>query len=195
MTYMVLPMDHTDGLAPGRRTPRAMVAENDYALGQLVELISRSPVWGSSAIFVIEDDSQNGADHVDAHRIPALVISPFARRGAVIHSRYDFPSIIRSMELILGMQPLGLFDALAAPMYDAFTPTPDNAEPYGAAAPGFDVFEKNPTAGAAARRWRGFDLRGVDRVPQHELDAALWKSVHGLRSRPPPPGPNANPGQ
>jgi DNA-binding beta-propeller fold protein YncE len=195
LTYMVLPMDHTDGLAPGRRTPRAMVAENDYALGQVVDLISHSPVWSSSAIFVVEDDSQNGADHVDAHRIPALVISPFARRGAVVHSRYDFPSIMRSLQLILGLQPLGLFDALAAPMYDAFTPTPDNAEPYGAAAPGFNVFEQNPVAGATARRWRRFDLRGVDRVPQRELDAALWKSVHGLRSRPPPPGPNASPGQ
>ncbi|MDQ6749130.1 MAG: bifunctional YncE family protein/alkaline phosphatase family protein [Actinomycetota bacterium] len=195
LTYMVLPMDHTDGLAPGRRTPRALVAENDYALGQVVDLISRSPVWSSSAIFVVEDDSQNGADHVDAHRIPAMVISPFSRRGAVVHTRYDFPSVIRSMELILGMEPLGLFDALATPMYDVFSPTPDNAEPYAAAPPGFDVFEKNPTAGAAARRWRRFDLRGVDRIPQHELDAALWKSVHGLRSRPPPPGPNANPGQ
>lgn len=195
LTYMVMPIDHTDGLAPGRRTPRALVAENDYALGQIVDLISHSSIWNSSAIFVVEDDSQNGADHVDAHRIPALVVSPYAKRGAVTHTRYDFPSVIRSMELILGMQPLGLFDALAAPMYDVFTPTPDNAEPFGAAAPGFDVFETNPTAGATARRWRRFDLRGVDRVPQHELDAALWKSVHGLRSRPPPPGPNASPGQ
>ena len=195
LTYMVLPMDHTDGLAPGRRTPRAMVAENDYALGQVVELISHSPIWKYSAIFVIEDDSQNGADHVDAHRIPALVISPFSRRGAVVHTRYDFPSVIRSIGLILGMQPLGLFDALATPMYDVFAPTPDNAEPYRATAPSFNVFETNPTTGAAARRWRRFDLRGVDRIPQHEYVAALWKSVHGLHSRPPPPGPNANPGQ
>ena len=195
LTYMVLPMDHTDGLAPGRRTPRAMVAENDYALGEVVDVISHSPVWSSSAIFVVEDDSQDGADHVDAHRIPALVISPFAKRSAVVHTRYDFPSVIRSIELVLGLQPLGLFDALATPMYDAFGATPDNAEPYTATPPGFNVFETNPTAGAAARRWRNVDLRGVDRVPQHVLDAALWQSIHGPRSRPPPPGPNASPGQ
>ena len=109
--YMVLPNDHTEGATPGRRTPRAMVADNDYGLGQIVDLISHSSIWKSSAIFVVEDDSQDGADHVDAHRIPAAVISPYAKRGAVVHTRYDFLSVIRSIELILGIEPLGLFDA------------------------------------------------------------------------------------
>src|SRR5258708_30224918 len=107
-----------------------MVAENDYGIGQVVDLISHSPIWDSSLIMVIEDDSQDGADHVDAHRMPALVISPYAKKGAIVHTRYDMLSVIRSMELILGMKPLGLFDGLATPMYDAFQGTPDNADVY-----------------------------------------------------------------
>ena len=120
--YMVLPNDHTRRHGARRRTPAALVADNDYGLGPdrrpdlaLVDL-------KASAIFVVEDDSQDGADHVDAHRIPAAVISPYTRRGAVVHTRYDFLSVIRSIELILGMHPLGLFDGLATPMYDAFSP-------------------------------------------------------------------------
>jgi hypothetical protein len=117
---MVLSNDHTEGTSPGRRTPRAMVAENDYGLGQIVDLISHSSIWSSSAIFVVEDDSQDGADHVDAHRMPAAVFSPYAKRGAVVHTRYDMLSVIRSMELIMGMKPLSFADAVATPMYDAF---------------------------------------------------------------------------
>src|SRR4051795_13537354 len=83
--YLVLTNDHTNGLAAGRRTPRAMVADNDYALGQIVDTISHSSIWKSSLILVVEDDSQDGADHIDAHRIPAFAISPFAKRGAVVH--------------------------------------------------------------------------------------------------------------
>ena len=111
--YLVVPNDHTVGTTPGERTPRALIADNDYGLGQIVDLVSHSSIWSSSAIFVIEDDSQDGSDHVDAHRIPAAVISPYARRGAVVHDRYDFLSVIRTMELILGMKPLGLWDDLA----------------------------------------------------------------------------------
>ena len=142
--YMVLPSDHTRGQRSGGRTPGAMVAENDWALGQVVDLVSRSPMWGRTAIFVIEDDAQNGADHVDAHRMPAYVISPYARRGAVVHERYDTASVIRSIELILGLAPLNLMDALATPMYEAFQGTPDNAEPYDALVPDVDMLEVNP---------------------------------------------------
>ena len=122
--YMTLANDHTAGTRPGRRTPNAMVAENDYALGQIVDLISHSPIWDKSLILVIEDDSQDGADHVDAHRIPAFAISCYAKRGAVVHTRYDFLSFIRTLEIVVGMKPLNLFDATAVPMYDAFEPDP-----------------------------------------------------------------------
>src|SRR5207248_7830828 len=125
----------TEGATPGHPTPRAYVANNDYGLAQVVDTISHSSIWSSSAIFVIEDDSQDGADHVDAHRIPAFVISPYAKRGAVVHTRYDFLSVIRSIELIIGMKPLGLFDRLATPMYDAFQAQPSNDAPYTAIVP------------------------------------------------------------
>jgi DNA-binding beta-propeller fold protein YncE len=189
--YIVLPNDHTVGLSPGQRTPKAMIADNDYGLGQFVDLISHSNAWKSSAIFVIEDDSQDGADHVDAHRIPAAVISPYAK-GGVTHTRYDFLSVIRSIELIVGMHPLGLADRLATPMYDAFASTPVNGSPFVAQAITPDIRnERNAATAANAAAMRGLNLRSLDRVPQRTLDRILWQSVHGPRSKPPPPGPGA----
>jgi hypothetical protein len=190
--YLVLTDDHTQGTTPGARTPRAMVAENDYALGQIVDLISHSPIWNSSLILVIEDDSQDGADHVDAHRIPAFAISPYARRGAVVHTRYDFLSFIRTLEIVTGMRSLNLFDALAVPLYDAFGSSAGNSEPYSAMKPGVNLVERNTSSSPGARESSRFDFRGVDRIPQRHLDRVLWKSIHGARSRPPPPGPNAS---
>ena len=196
LNYLVLTNDHTRGLEPGARTPRAMVADNDLALGQIVDRISHSSIWPSSAIFVVEDDSQDGADHVDAHRTEAAVISPYARHGAVISNRYDQLSMIRSIELILGMQPLGLFDRLATPMYDAFSSTIQNLKPYDALPEQVDLLARNPDTAANRALSAGLDFdHGVDRVPQHKLDAILWKSVHGVDSTPPPPGPNAEPGE
>jgi DNA-binding beta-propeller fold protein YncE len=190
-TYMVLTNDHTNGLAPGRRTPQAMVADNDYALGQIVDTISHSSIWNSSLIIVMEDDSQDGADHVDAHRIPAFVISPYAKRSAVVHTRYDFPSMIRTAELPIGMKPFTLFDALATPMYDAFDSAPNNLQPYDAAAPNIDLTAKNPATAANRAAVRGLNMTATDRVPQRVLDRQLWQAVHGAGSKPPPPGPNA----
>ena len=193
--YMVLPSDHTNGLTPGERSPQAMVAENDLGLGQVVDEISHSNIWRSSAIFVIEDDSQDGADHVDAHRMPAAVISPYARAGAVIHTRYDMLSMIHSMELILGMRPLGLGDAAAVPMYDAFQPTPANAAPYSQIPPSYPLLERNPNTPANRALTRGYNFHTRDTVPQAVFDRMLWRSVHGSRTAPPPAGPNAVRGQ
>jgi YVTN family beta-propeller protein len=188
--YLVLTNDHTQTLSAGARTPRAMIADNDEGLGKLVETISKSSVWKESAIFVIEDDSQDGADHVDAHRIPAFVISPYAKAGAVVHTRYDFLSVIRSMELIVGMKPLGLFDRLATPMYDAFQATPSNAAPYDAIPAKVPLMETNPSGTPGARAAARMP-KCLDCITQHEMDALLWKSVHGHDAAPPPPGPNA----
>jgi DNA-binding beta-propeller fold protein YncE len=187
--YLVLSNDHTEVLNAGARTPTAMIAENDQALGDIVDLISHSSIWKSSAIFVVEDDSQDGADHVDAHRIPAFVMSPYAKTGAVVSTRYDFLSFIRSMELIMGMRPLSLGDQLATPMYDAFTAQP-NLAPYTAIPAKVNLLARNPsgTPGAAASARLP---QGLDEIPQREMDALLWKSVHGWSSKPPPPGPNA----
>jgi DNA-binding beta-propeller fold protein YncE len=190
--YMVLTNDHTRGLEPGARTPQAMIADNDRALGQIVDRISHSSIWSSSAIFVVEDDSQDGSDHVDAHRTTAAVISPYAARSAVVHTRYDQLSMIRSIELILGMHPLGLFDALATPMYDAFGSSPVNSAPFTAYPEQVDLLALNANTAANRALAAGLDLNhGVDRVPQRRLDAVLWKSVHGADATPPPPGPNA----
>jgi hypothetical protein len=195
LNYLVLTNDHTRGLQPGARTPYAMVADNDLGLGQIVDTISHSPIWSSSAIFVVEDDSQDGADHVDAHRTVAAVISPYAKPGAVIHTRYDQLSIDRTIELILGMHPLGLLDALATPMYDAFTPDPVNAAPYDALSESTNLLERNPNTAFTRRMTAGLDFTHLDAVPQHTFDNALWKYVHGPGSKPPPPGPNADPGR
>src|SRR5262249_35535904 len=119
--------DHTNGTRAGWPTPRAMVAENDFAIGRVVETISRSKVWKESAIFILEDDAQNGPDHVDAHRSPALVISPFSRRRAVDDTLYTTSGMLRTIELILGLPPMSQYDAAATPMYNAFQPTPDLA--------------------------------------------------------------------
>jgi DNA-binding beta-propeller fold protein YncE len=189
--YLCMMSDHTRGTQPGFPTPTAMMADSDLAIGQFVDLISHSKIWSSSVIFVVEDDSQDGADHVDAHRIPVAVVSPYARKGAVIHTRYDLLSVVRSMELIMGMKPLSLNDALATPMYDAFTSEPLNAEPVDVIVPKVDLLTRNTAASPWAAVSMSLPLGKVDSVPQWKLDAILWKSVYGENSVPPPPGPNA----
>jgi len=189
--YMILMSDHTRGTQPGFPTPTAMVADSDLAIGQIVDTISHSPIWESSAIFIVEDDSQDGADHVDAHRIPVAVISPYARRGAVVNSRYDQPSVLRTMELIIGMDPLSINDAVAAPMYDAFDTKPLNAEPYDAIPAKADLMDRNTPASPWADVSSKLALNKLDATPQRLIDTILWKSVYGADSTPPPPGPNA----
>lgn len=191
LSYLSLTSDHTRGTQPGFPTPTAMVADSDLAIGQIVDLISHSSIWSSSAIFVVEDDSQDGADHVNAHRIPALVISPYARAGAVIHTRYDLVSVVRSIELILGMKPLTLNDALATPMYDAFASTPVSSAPFTAAPARVDLLAQNPPTGPDSEWSTSLPLSQPDRVSQRDLDTILWHSVHGAGSIPPPPGPGA----
>jgi YVTN family beta-propeller protein len=190
--YMVLPNNHTQGVTPDRRTPAAQVASNDWGLGQIVDLISHSPIWDKSLILVVEDDSQDGADHVDAHRIPALAISPYAKEGAVVHTRFDQLSFIRTLEIIVGLKALHLGEALAVPLYDAFDATPSNSGPYEAIKPSVDMTARNPTTAANARLSSSLPLNSTDRVPQRVLDRILWQYVHGIHSKPPPPGPNAS---
>jgi YVTN family beta-propeller protein len=191
LNYLSLTSDHTRGTEPTFRTPSAMVADSDQALGQIVDTVSHSRIWKSSAIFVVEDDSQDGADHLDAHRIPALVISPYANRGGTVHTRYDLPSVLRSIELIIGMKPLTLNDALANPMYDAFSSKPGNSAPVGDIPPKTKLLTYNTPAAPWVQLSHGLPLGKTDAVPQQRLDAILWKSVYGLHSAPPPPGPNA----
>jgi YVTN family beta-propeller protein len=125
LTLMTLPQDHTAGISGTDPYPTAMVADNDLALGRIVDTISHSAFWKDSAVFVLEDDSQNGTDHVDGHRAPLWVISPYARRGAVIDTYYSQINVVRTIEQILGIQPMNQEDRAAEPMWDAFTSTPD----------------------------------------------------------------------
>ena len=143
---------------------------------------------------MVEDDPQDGFDHVDAHRSPALVISPWARHGAVVHQRYDHYSMLRTIELISGIDPLALNDALATPMYGAFirgSEQPNNA-PYNVINPTQDIGAMNPERAAMARVSAKLPWNRLDAVPQELSDKILWASVHGW-SPSPPPGPNASP--
>ena len=147
-----LPGDHTAGREPGRRTPRAMMADHDLALGKLVEAVSRSESWSRTALFIIEDDAQDGADHVDSHRSLAFVVSPYAKRGAVDSTLYTTASVLRTIGLILGLRPMTQFDAAATPMAGAFTAEPD-PKPYEAVEPQVDLEERNPAGlGGRSRR-------------------------------------------
>ena len=193
-TYMILPNDHTNGTKTGDYTPQAMIADNDLALGQIVDAISHSSIWPETAIFVQEDDSQDGMDHVDAHRSPALVISPWVRHGAVVHPRYDQYSMLRTAELIAGINPLSLNDSLATPMYRVFvsgSEQPDDT-PYNVISPEQDIGEKNGAGAAAANLSNALPWSQLDAVPQHISDKILWAAVHGTSVPAPPAGPNAS---
>jgi hypothetical protein len=195
--YLILPNDHTNGTTPGAYTPRALIADNDLALGQLVQTISHSSIWSQSAIFVVEDDSQDGADHVDAHRQPAFVISPWATKG-VVHTRYDQYSALRSAMMIVGLHPLSLNDALATPMYNAFTngAAPDTAGTvYNAVQPDQSLTETNSGSSPAAKMSAKLPFDKLDLVPQRVMDGILWRSVYGASSTPPAPGPNHSPAE
>ena len=142
LMLMLLGNDHTSGTEPGKIAPASAVADNDYALGIIVEACSNSKFWPQMAIFVLEDDAQGGADHVDSHRSPAFIISPYARRGVVDSTMYNTTSMLRTIELILSLHPMTHFDAGATPMWRAFQSEP-NPKPYTVAKPRVSLTERN----------------------------------------------------
>ncbi|MEN3336491.1 MAG: hypothetical protein V7647_167 [Acidobacteriota bacterium] len=178
--------DHTSGTSPGTRTPRAMVADNDLALGRIVDTISHSRYWKDSAIFVIEDDAQNGPDHIDAHRSLLLSISPFSRRHAVDSTLYTTCSVLRTIELVFRLPPMSQYDAAARPLYGALQATPD-ASPYDHLPARVALDERNDWSSPGASASRNMDLRHADRAPEMALNEILWQSIHGARSVMPPP--------
>ena len=183
---MSLGGDHTQGLKAGAYSPIAQVAANDLALGQIVQGVSQSRFWRNTAIFVIEDDAQNGPDHVDAHRTVGLVLSPYARRGVVDSTFYTTASFVRTMQLILHMPPLTQYDHAAAPLYAAFTDKPDFA-PLLLAPPQVSLETRNPAAGLGASASARLDLSAPDRANPDALNAVLW---HALRPGLPIPAPH-----
>jgi YVTN family beta-propeller protein len=175
---MSMPEDHTKGTVPGAYTPQAMVANNDFAIGQLVDAVSHSRYWPNTAIFIIEDDAQDGPDHVDARRTVGLVISPYVKRGIVDSTLYSTSSYVRSIELLLGMPPMSQYDAAAMPMYASFG-TEAKITPFDVIQPTIDVNAKNTKASYGAEASNKMDFSDVDRAPMHALNAILWRSIKG----------------
>ncbi|HEY8302620.1 MAG TPA: bifunctional YncE family protein/alkaline phosphatase family protein [Jatrophihabitans sp.] len=192
MEFLRLGDDHTYGTAPGKPTPRAMVADNDLAVGRVVDAVSHSPYWKSTAIFVTEDDAQNGPDHLDAHRTTALVISPYTQTGKVDSTMYSTVAMMRTMELLVGIGPLTQFDAAATPMSASFTGHPDVAG-YDALTPSQSLDETNTASAPMAAQSARMNFSAADRAPEHQLDEAIWKSVRGAHSTMPAPQHNIIP--
>ncbi len=178
--------DHTSGTAAGKVAPLSAMADNDAALGTVVQALSHSRFWPEMAIFVLEDDAQNGPDHVDSHRSPAFVISPYVARKRVDSTMYNTTSMLRTMELILGLRPMTQFDAAARPMTTVFQAQPD-AAPYTAEAPRMALDERNPPKAPAAARSARLDFSEADRIDDNELNEILWLALKGGGTAAPAP--------
>jgi len=181
-----LPNDHTSGTSPGAPTPSSMVADNDLALGTIIEAIAHSRIWSTSAVFVLEDDAQNGPDHIDAHRSPALIASPYARHGFVDHTMYDTAAMLRTIELILGLPPMSQYDAAAVPMFAAFQDTPDTT-PYTALPNQYPLTNLNTRVSYGSELSTRMNFADIDAAPEDLLNEIIWKSVKGETSVMPRP--------
>ena len=178
--------DHTEGARIGRPSPFAHVADNDLAVGMFVEYLSQSPVWKETAIFIVEDDAQNGPDHVDAHRSTAYVAGGFVKRKMVDHTMYSTSSMLRTMELILGLPPMSQYDAAALPMYKCFTAVADLTA-FKSVPANIDLNEKSEKNTATARLSQTFDFSKEDRIPDLIFSEVIWKAVKGENSNMPAP--------
>jgi len=188
LMILCLPNDHTEGRDPAYPKPQSMVADNDLALGRVVEAISKSPQWKNTCIFVIEDDAQSGPDHVDGHRTVYMAISPYSKRKFVDSTLYTTVSMLRSIELMLGLDPMNRFDALTPPLTNCFQETPD-LTPYQARPNRIPLDEMNPPLSAqtgAERYWTqrslALDWSGIDRPDQAILNRVIWHTLHGVNS-------------
>ena len=170
--------DHTQGLAVGRPTPYACVADNDLAVGKLIEHISNSSIWAQSAIFILEDDAQNGPDHVDAHRSIAMVVSPYTKRNYLDNTMYSTSGMLRTMELILGLPPMSQYDAAAMPMFRSFTSKPDFTK-FKAVPNRISLDDTNKIASKWSKISEGFDFAEVDKNDDRLFNEVLWKGLKG----------------
>jgi DNA-binding beta-propeller fold protein YncE len=185
LVMIQLPSDHTAGTTPGFSTPRACMADNDMAVGQVVDAISHSKFWKSTLILVVEDDAQDGLDHVDGHRTIALAVSPYTKRGTIDSTFYSQVSMVKTIELILGVPPMSIFDFIANDMRQSFHLTPD-LTPYQAIEPTQSIYERNPDLKALRGQSRldaiassRMDWREPDDVPTEQLNAILWRNAKG----------------
>lgn len=185
LAIAALPSDHTYGTSPGLSSPKAMAADNDLAVGLIVEALTKSRFWPKTAIFIVEDDAQGAVDHVDGHRTAALVVSPYIRRGAVDSTFYSNQSMLKTMELMLGLAPLSMFDLIANDMRAGFTDTPSLAS-FAHLEPKQDLMEVNPRAKALSGAARSGALASAkmrwdvpDAAPSERLNRILWHAVKG----------------
>jgi YVTN family beta-propeller protein len=170
--------NHTEGMRAGRPTPFAHVADNDLAVGMLIDHLSKSPVWNESVVFILEDDAQNGPDHVDAHRSPAFVVGPFVKRKYVDHTMYTTSGMLRTMELILGLPPLTQYDAAATPMWRLFTAKPDFTS-FNYLPINVDLNDKNPANTKLGILSEKFNWDKEDAVPDLIFNEILWQGIKG----------------
>jgi len=180
-----LPNDHTSGGASGKPTPRAAVADNDLALGRMISALTRTPFWKSTVVFVLEDDAQNGPDHVDSHRSPLLVISPYGRAGTY-HRFTNTTDVIRTIEGILKLGSLSHFDYFGRPLTDVWADEPD-LRPFDVIAPSVSLTERNPSGGRGARESRRLSLETEDASNDDDFSRIVWHVVKGFDK--PYPGP------
>ncbi len=178
--------DHTSGARLGAISPIAAVADNDLAVGKLIEHLSKSKIWAESAVFILEDDAQNGSDHVDAHRSTAYVAGGFVKRGFVDHTMYSTTSMLRTMEQILGMKPMSQYDAGATPMHRCFSKTADPT-PFQAVDPKVDINEKNVAVNINSIKSGKLNLAEPDAINDLEFSEIVWQTVRGLNSKMPAP--------
>ena len=182
LLIMTMGNDHTAGTAPGMKTPFSYVADNDQGIGTLIDGVSHSKLWSSTAIFIIEDDSQDGPDHIDSHRAPAWVISPYTHQGVVDSTMYNQTSILRTIEHITGMPPMTYFDASAPLMFGGFSRTPD-LKPYSLIAPKVSITDVNAKTAPGAKESSRLDFSQPDLADDQELNALIW---HATKQGEPP---------
>ncbi len=178
--------DHTSGQRRGAISPIAAVADNDQGIGLLIDHLSKSSIWKESVVFILEDDAQNGPDHIDAHRSPVLVAGPYVKHNAAIHHMYSTSGVLRTIELILGLPPMSQYDAAALPLYDCFTATPDMAT-YNVKPAQVDLEQRNVAVNESSKRSQSFNLAKEDKVPDLELNDVIWKFVKGENAVMPAP--------
>lgn len=186
LNTMRFPNDHTEGMTKGKPTPYAFAADNDLAVGMFVDYLSKSPVWKQSVVFILEDDAQNGPDHVDAHRSPVYVISPYIKRNFVDHTPYTTSGVLRTIELILGLPPMSQYDAAATPLWRSFTATPDFTS-YNHLPELVNLDDKNTTVNALSEKSAAFNFSKEDEVNDNAFNEVLWKSIKGMNSVLPAP--------
>ncbi len=186
LMIMSMPSDHTEGRSPKYPKPQSMVADNDLAVGRVVEAISHSPQWKDTCIFVIEDDAQAGPDHVDGHRTVFMAISPYVKRKFVDSNMYTTVSMIRSIELMLGLDPMNRFDALTPPLSNCFQNKPD-LTPYNSMLNVVKLGDMNPSVASQTgkelywtKRSLALDWSGIDRADPAVLNQVIWHSLHGV---------------